>query len=1101
MLACMAQLKQEAIKHQTTLYLSGYTDTHLDQYFRELIVNHFQIETLLQDSLQRVNTGYSKSIRSTSKSRSSNSSRHSSLIATMKAKASAGKVRLKYLEREQQMTLALDKLSEEQAALKSECDFEEAHAFCDAYSVDTEPYGIRQSVAQFEQSAPNTETLFRPPPVTGKHVSFSPSYIENGGSMSTNVSHMPHNGMMSQQVEQCDPPVCPDVSNIPVPMSYGIPAQHDSSLIPPSLSNSHGTNFHISNTVSSYSHGNSVVPCSQDVQNCSIFQSHLVPSSNLGPISSTHIAPNYLSRNSHLGIPFSGPSADASTRTPGLIQSTHHSAPVYDSALNQNQSHIPSQNLNSDALCNPAVIAQSEIPPPAVVYQMSVRPPPEPSKFSGENILSYPSWRTAFNALVNRPGISLVDRISYLQTYLHGEALNCVQGSLMFPSEEAYHKALHRLDQRYGDSYAIISAFRSRLDKWSRIAPNDGRALRELSDFLVQCFAAQTAYPDVGMFVDNFELTKIACKLPNSLCDKWVRYSRDKRLKYQHPPGLSDFVTFVEKEADIACDIMNNYQLDKVDNRPPRVHSHTVNTSLSENSTALSINSKPSRVHSHIVDIPMNENVTASSSKLSCFLCKDSHLLDQCPEFLKKSVEDRVQYVFQNRLCYSCLQTNHSTKFCQKRSICSVCRHSHPTSLHDGRLRNNTQESPKTVEQSVIAKVGSEKVDIPDQQAVTHVVNSTCFASKISNDDKCTSILPVYISDELHPEEEKLVYCLLDSQSDFSFITSDVCKMLKLSETPVTLSLSTLGSTEQLVPSNKVSNLLVRGYNRKEYVKVESLYTRDQLPVNRNHIPTPTKVKHLPHFRFLQSELMPLSDCPVGLLIGYDTAEALRPRRVVQSPCNDRTYAVEVTFGWSVVGMIQPECERDMDIIQAVSHHTEAVTESLTKQSCIVPKTEAESRSMTPESCVVLKTAVNQEVLMPPLVIDSVESVNSKYDTPISQKCEEYSLLSDHEVVTYLVDQKPVDNESHLSDHCSCKDKQLMNVHVETVTESCPFSNLTNTLLGLPYQFDKKAKSLHMSDAPQMTCDLDVDPEHCNFCFLWYLVQHRKMIKSHSIYK
>ena len=104
-LACMAQLKQETIKHQTTLYLSGYTDMHLDQYFRELIVNHSQIETLLQDSLQRVNTGYSKSIHSTSKSRSSKSSRHSSLIATMKAKASSAKVRLKYLEREQQIYL------------------------------------------------------------------------------------------------------------------------------------------------------------------------------------------------------------------------------------------------------------------------------------------------------------------------------------------------------------------------------------------------------------------------------------------------------------------------------------------------------------------------------------------------------------------------------------------------------------------------------------------------------------------------------------------------------------------------------------------------------------------------------------------------------------------------------------------------------------------------------------------------------------------------------------------------------------------------------------------------------------------------------------
>ena len=87
----------------------------------------------------------------------------------------------------------------------------------------------------------------------------------------------------------------------------------------------------------------------------------------------------------------------------------------------------------------------------------------------------------------------------------------------MFPSEEAYHKAIRRLDQRYGDPYTISSAFRSILDKWSKIASNDGRSLRHLSDFLNQCFAAQAAYDDIGMFVDNFELTKIACKLPDFL--------------------------------------------------------------------------------------------------------------------------------------------------------------------------------------------------------------------------------------------------------------------------------------------------------------------------------------------------------------------------------------------------------------------------------------------------------------------------------------------------------------------------------------------------------------------------------------------------------
>ena len=53
--------------------------------------------------------------------------------------------------------------------------------------------------------------------------------------MSTNVSHMLHKGMMSQQFKQCDPPLCLDVFKIPVAiLTYGNPAQYDSILVPPS---------------------------------------------------------------------------------------------------------------------------------------------------------------------------------------------------------------------------------------------------------------------------------------------------------------------------------------------------------------------------------------------------------------------------------------------------------------------------------------------------------------------------------------------------------------------------------------------------------------------------------------------------------------------------------------------------------------------------------------------------------------------------------------------------------------------------------------------------------------------------------------------------
>ena len=259
------------------------------------------------------------------------------------------------------------------------------------------------------------------------------------------------------------------------------------------------------------------------------------PSSRFTPVSnnyqsnsSAYVSNDYCPRNSHLAVPSSGPSADTSIMPPAQSHPVQHlTASVHDSTVfNQNQSYLPSHNLTGDASGNPVNTSSSGSSSslhPSIVYQMSGRPPPEPAKFNGESIWSYPSWRTSFSALVNKAGISLEDKMSYLQTYLEGEALRCIQGSLMFPSEEAYHKAIRRLDQRYGDPYAISSAFRSRLDKWSKIASNDGRSLRHLSDFLNQCSAAQAAYDDIGMFVDNFELTKIACKLPDFLRNKWVR--------------------------------------------------------------------------------------------------------------------------------------------------------------------------------------------------------------------------------------------------------------------------------------------------------------------------------------------------------------------------------------------------------------------------------------------------------------------------------------------------------------------------------------------------------------------------------------------------
>ena len=226
-------------------------------------------------------------------------------------------------------------------------------------------------------------------------------------------------------------------------------------------------------------------------------------------------------------------------------------------------------------------------------------------------------------------------------------------------------------------------------------------------------------------------------------------------------PGLSEFVVLVENDSDIAYDSTNNCKQELLDSKPCSEFSHTIDTS--------------------------RRNISIeSSSRPSCFLCSQSHLLDCCPEFLQLSVENRFGFAFQNWLCYSCLQSDHFTKFCPKRSICSICQHSHPTSLHDGKPRNNTEQPKKLVVQPVTVETDCREVDVPDKlPAVDPVVEISCPDSESSNNDKCGITVPVSVSSELSTKYEKSVYCLLERSSDPSFISGVCTDTESLSESSV----------------------------------------------------------------------------------------------------------------------------------------------------------------------------------------------------------------------------------------------------------------------------------------------------------------------------
>ncbi|KAK7945396.1 hypothetical protein WMY93_001124 [Mugilogobius chulae] len=168
-----------------------------------------------------------------------------------------------------------------------------------------------------------------------------------------------------------------------------------------------------------------------------------------------------------------------------------------------------------------------------------------------------------------------------------------------------------------------------------------------------------------------------------------------------------------------------------------------------------------------------------------------------------------------------------------------------------------------------------------------------------------------------NPHKEKLVYALLDTQSDTTFILKDTAESLNTSSEPVKLKISTITSKTKIVSSHKLNDLQVRGINSETRVKLPTTYTRDYIPANRSHIPTNKTAENWSHLKHLSKEMSPKLDCEVGLLIGYNCPQALLPVEVVSGE-RDQPFAQKSLLGWSIIGYSHSEGVYEDEI--GVSH-------------------------------------------------------------------------------------------------------------------------------------------------------------------------------------
>ncbi|KAG1940147.1 hypothetical protein F2P79_016875 [Pimephales promelas] len=503
-------------------------------------------------------------------------------------------------------------------------------------------------------------------------------------------------------------------------------------------------------------------------------------------------------------------------------------------------------------------------------------PIPEPSVFSGDP-LKFNHWKSSFQTLIEKKNIPTAEKVFFLQKYVGGAAREALEGHFLAGSEDSYNAAWDLLNERYGQPFVIAKAFRDKLHTWPKIASRESAELRKFVDLLRSCESAMANNDNLHILNDGIENQKLTAKLPDWLSSRWNRKATQYQLEHGRFPNFSYFVMFLSMEASIVCNPITSFhalrqsELDKAKSR-------SQNIMTSKNQT---------------IGAKIFTTNTSERKIVTCVFCKKTgHSLHKCYKLREKPVADRIKFMQSEKLCFGCLSPGHQSKSCSNRMVCDSCSKRHPTCLHEERLKG-AQELKK--ERS---KEGIHPQDVTKETTSNRVVQDT-------NSTQTSAIVPVYVSTPSDPDKEVLVYALLDSQSDSSFILDEVAGVLDTNTEQVKLKLSTMSSKGTIIHCKRLNSLQVRGLFSSKKLTVPTVYTRDFIPANRSHIPVPETAKAWPHLEHLADYIAPQKDCEIGLLIGYNCPQALMPREVV---CGEESqpFAQKTDLGWSIVSYGDP---------------------------------------------------------------------------------------------------------------------------------------------------------------------------------------------------
>jgi hypothetical protein len=471
---------------------------------------------------------------------------------------------------------------------------------------------------------------------------------------------------------------------------------------------------------------------------------------------------------------------------------------------------------------------------------------------------NYLLWKESFLMVSSEFNVSLSEELDLLVKYLGPESrryATSIRSANIRNPERGLERLWERLDERYGSPELLEAALKRRVESFQKITNKEMHKLYDLTDLLSEIEAAMEnpALRDVlAYFNSSTGIMPIVSKLPYNLQERWVTHATDykRRCKVSFPP-FSYFVQYVNDMARMKND--PSLQLEA-----PVRNANVKKTTL-----------KPADAGSKVQRYcPLHNSVR--------------HSIVDCNTFKQLSVPNRRDIMKQKGYCFSCCARGHIRRDCVNNTTCTICGDDkHHTLLHDSH--------------------GEE----PEFQSKPKSANTMCtqICANTFQGKSCAKIVLVRVYNQKKPQNAKNVYAIIDDQSNRSLIDSHLVDQLKPKTEVVSFTMNSCNG-QSMMQGREVDGLVIESLDKTTKYNLQTLLECDQIPNDRDEIPTPEIAHYHPHLSSIANHI-PKQDCaaPISLLIGRDAPELHHVYEQITDNENPKApYAQRLSLGWVIVG-------------------------------------------------------------------------------------------------------------------------------------------------------------------------------------------------------